>query len=189
MPSKTILPSRGLRQVDPLSPYLFILALDNLLRNLHDQAIKRNMFSLKSSNKGPLIPALAFANDCIFFIRPDKKSIETLKNYLSNFFDALGQTINLQKSHCLFSPKTPKYYRRLVKSSFGIKSLKWQNNYLGFPLINGRVTKIIFSRIIENMDSKLNLWYTKSLNYAGSYLQMSLRQRTSPKYVNTSSIS
>lgn len=62
-PTKPIVTKRGLRQGDPLSPYLFIMGIDTLLRNLEKLAIDKKIKPLRVARNDPIIPALAYADD------------------------------------------------------------------------------------------------------------------------------
>lgn len=62
-PYGRIIPERGLRQGDPLSPYLFVLCSE-VLTFLIDEAMKRgNLTGYKISRNGPVFSSLFFADD------------------------------------------------------------------------------------------------------------------------------
>ena len=64
-----ILPSRGLRQGDPLSPYLFLLCADGF-SSLINNAIRNNMLSGVSICRGcPMVTHLFFADDSLLFCK------------------------------------------------------------------------------------------------------------------------
>jgi hypothetical protein len=95
-PGPTFWHGRGVRQGDPLSPMLFILAMDPLQRML-DLAIKHGIIS-------PLPISAArwritmYADDAAIFINPSKDDLETLKEILQIFGTSSGLHINIQKS-------------------------------------------------------------------------------------------
>lgn len=71
-------PSRGLRQGDPLSPYLFILCSD-LLSSLIQEAESTNQLTpLRLTVGGPSISHLLFADDSLFFLKADQRNATKL---------------------------------------------------------------------------------------------------------------
>jgi len=68
-------PSRGIRQGDPLSPYLFILCMEILSRKIDQEVQLKNWSPIKISHKGPLISHLFFANDLVLMSRAIKPTV------------------------------------------------------------------------------------------------------------------
>lgn len=86
---------RGIRQRDPLSRYLFVLAMDYLIRKL------------KSLHNHPRcrpqkIVHFNFADDFLLFCRSDLKSVKCLHSCLEMFSHALGVIANTGKSVVYF---------------------------------------------------------------------------------------
>lgn len=60
-------PTKGLRQGDPLSPFLFLLCAEGL-SSLIRLAMRENILrGVKASRNGPQVSHLLFADDCILF--------------------------------------------------------------------------------------------------------------------------
>ena len=81
-------PTRGIRQGDPISPYIFILCQE-LFKQEGDGLFQ----SLKSSPSGPKIPILLFVDDCMIFCKATKKSVKVIQSCLNTFAFASGQKI------------------------------------------------------------------------------------------------
>lgn len=99
--------SRGIRQGDPLSPYLFILCsevLSELCSKAQDQG---SLQGIKVARNSPSLNHLLFADDTMFFCKSDSASCRELMNILEKYEVASGQSINLLKSAVTFSAKTP----------------------------------------------------------------------------------
>ena len=64
-----IIPSRGLRQGDPLYPYLFILCLEGLLVLMRRYEVMGRLHGFRVARKAPAIMSLLFADDSLCFVR------------------------------------------------------------------------------------------------------------------------
>jgi hypothetical protein len=82
-----IVPSRGIRQGDPISPYLFLLCTERLSNLLQQSENRGELYGIKNGRLGPPISHLLFADDNIFFARSDSRSVESLKQTLKKYCD------------------------------------------------------------------------------------------------------
>lgn len=64
-------PKRGLRQGDPLSPYLFIMVADDLSRMLISEVNEGNIKGIKLARSCPVLSHYLFADDSVFFVKAD----------------------------------------------------------------------------------------------------------------------
>ena len=78
-------PSRGLRQGDPLSPYLFILYQEVLSRFIEHDLKLKNIVGIKSSISGPMISHVMYADDIILFTKASRKDAESLVKTLEKY--------------------------------------------------------------------------------------------------------
>ena len=62
-------PTRGLRQGDPLFPYLFLICAEGLSALLHQAAHRKAIKGVVASTNGPRVSHLFFANDSLVFGR------------------------------------------------------------------------------------------------------------------------
>lgn len=102
-----VTPSRGLRQGDPFSPYLFILCTEVLSGLCKNAQIDGSLWGLQVTQKSPFVNHLLFADDTMLFCKTDVKNCKALKNILKRYEKSSGQSINLDKSTVTFSAKTP----------------------------------------------------------------------------------
>ena len=101
-----ISPTRGLRQGDPLSLYLFILCVEGL-SSLFNQAIRTRVLSGISISRGcPSVSHLFFANDSLLFYKASSQECHKLTEILTRYEAASGQKINSDKSSVFFSLNT-----------------------------------------------------------------------------------
>ncbi|GJT01793.1 RNA-directed DNA polymerase, eukaryota, reverse transcriptase zinc-binding domain protein [Tanacetum coccineum] len=93
---------RGLRQGDPISPYLFTLVMEvlNLLiqKNIKESKVFKYHFGCKSLK----ITHLCFADDLLMFCHGDPGSVKVLKQSLDEFSGYSGLLPNMQKSSIFF---------------------------------------------------------------------------------------
>ncbi|KAJ9707044.1 hypothetical protein PVL29_002161 [Vitis rotundifolia] len=91
--------SRGLRQGDSLSPFLFTLVADVLSRMLL-RAEERNLLEgFRVGRNRTRVSHLQFADDTIFFSNTREEELQTLKSLLLVFGHISGLKVNLNKSN------------------------------------------------------------------------------------------
>ena len=97
-PTEEFIPSRGLRQGDPLAPFLFLVVAEGLT-GLVREAVKVDLLTgLKIGRKGTPVSLLQFADDTLFFCEDSFTNVVTLKAILRGFEIASGLKINFHKS-------------------------------------------------------------------------------------------
>lgn len=164
IPGTPIRHGRGLRQGDPLSHLLFVLAIDPL-QNLLDLATQRgNLHRLRG--RGACIRTSLYADDAAIFVAPFKEDIEQLTHILEGFGEVTGLVTNLEKS--LVAPircSGIDLYSVLqcfpsVRSSFPMR-------YLGLPLSVHRLSRSDFQHLEDKIAGKLVTWQGKFITAAG----------------------
>jgi len=96
--SKPFMPSRGIRQGDPLSPYLFLLCaegLSSMLKNVGPQFLARGV---RVGVHSPWISHLLFADDCLLFTQASERGSQRLMDILNLYQRGSGQLVNMSKS-------------------------------------------------------------------------------------------
>nr|KYP76532.1 hypothetical protein KK1_020778 [Cajanus cajan] len=93
-----ITPEPGVRQGDPLSPYLFILCLEGLFSLLHQAESKRDIHGAQMYHGAPQITHLLFVNDCFLLCKDTEKKCSALRSILQLYETTSRQAINMQKS-------------------------------------------------------------------------------------------
>jgi hypothetical protein len=78
-------PQRGLRQGDPLSPFLFILGLEVLSRLIIKEELAGNIHGIKISRHSPLVSHLLYADDLMVFSRANSSEASSILNCLTKF--------------------------------------------------------------------------------------------------------
>lgn len=163
----SVSPQRGIRQGDPLSPYIFILCGEVLSGLCKRAQINGSMAGIRVSRNSPRINHLLFADDTMFFTRTDPQSCTTLMNILHSYESASGQMINAAKSSISFSSKTSPDVRLRVKQHLRIDKEGGVGKYLGLPEHFGRKKKDLFTSIVDKMQQRAQSWSTRFLSMAG----------------------
>lgn len=101
----------GIKQGDPLSPYLFLLYVEGLSSRLRKSTDTRELHGITSCWGGVQISHLFFADDSLLFYEVTPSECHRLLDILAKYEATSGQAINRQKTSLFFSRNT----RREVK--------------------------------------------------------------------------
>ena len=160
-------PSRGLRQGDPLSPYLFILGNEVLMRLINREVSQKNLTGFKVSNTAPPISKLCYADDILLFCKAKSSELVILRSCLEKFSSWSGQFISVEKSSCFPSKGVSPQFMNQVKCCWGLNTLPQSTTYLGVPLFLSKSKSQDFDYVKERLDSKLKGWKSKNLSWSG----------------------
>ena len=127
--------SRGLRQGDPLSPYLFVIEM-KALSCLINPVVEGNYLSDSRIAYGRgedlSISHLLYADDTLLFCEADKDKLKFL-SWILMWFEAMsGLKINLNKSE--ITPIRPVTKAEELASELGCKIGSLPTSYMGLPL-------------------------------------------------------
>lgn len=149
-PEGFIRPERGIRQRDPLSPYLFILCAEVLSHLMNEAMANRSLLGIKVANQAPPVNHLLFADDSLFFSLANKKAAQKLKSIFKRYEEVSVQSINLNKSSILFGSKVQLHTKTLMRNILGIHNEGGIGKYLGLPEQFGNKKSEMFAYIIRN---------------------------------------
>ena len=114
-PHGNIHPSRGLRQGDPLSPYLFLLCAEGLHSLIKKAESNGDMQGVSLCRGGPKITHLFFADDSLLFTKATTTACEKIQLILGQYEKASGQQVNHDKTTIFFSKATPLASQSAIK--------------------------------------------------------------------------
>uniref|UniRef100_A0A803QAN7 Reverse transcriptase domain-containing protein n=1 Tax=Cannabis sativa TaxID=3483 RepID=A0A803QAN7_CANSA len=160
-------PKRGLRQGDPLSPFLFILCSEVLSKLITRAEANGELSGVKVSRDAVPISHLFYADDAIFFCKATGGNAAALMECISRYERWSGQEVNKQKSGVMFSPNTPLRCREEAKSIMNINGLKHSEKYLGNPFFFSAKKRKDFHFIKDKVKGRLEGWRAKNLSQAG----------------------
>ncbi|GJZ70110.1 RNA-directed DNA polymerase, eukaryota, reverse transcriptase zinc-binding domain protein, partial [Tanacetum coccineum] len=157
---------RGLRQGDPMSPYLFTLVMEVLTLMVNRRIERENHFKYHWGCKDIKLAQLCFADDLLMLCNGDHQSVKTLKDGLMEFSKSSGLIPNMNKSTIFFgSIKEDEKKRILDVMPFKVGQLPMK--YLGVPLITKNIGVSECNQLVDRVKQKVNDWKNKNLSYAG----------------------
>lgn len=78
-----VIPTRGLRQGDPISPYLFLLCADVFSSLISKAVMRKELHGIKIYRGSPTLSHLFFADDNILFARANVRECLVIANIIS----------------------------------------------------------------------------------------------------------
>ncbi|KAG7543566.1 Endonuclease/exonuclease/phosphatase [Arabidopsis thaliana x Arabidopsis arenosa] len=181
-PMGSVTPSRGIRQGDPLSPYIFILCSEVLSGLCLKSQAEGKMVGVRVSRKSPRVNHLLFADDTMFFCRAKEKDCLEFLKILRKYEQASGQLINKHKSSIFFSKRTPPELKTKVKQWLLIEKEGGVGKYLGLPELFGRKKKDLFTSIVDKIRQRALTWSNRFLSGAGKMVLLKSVLSTLPNY-------
>ena len=153
-PRGFVTPTWGIRQGDPLFPYLFLLCaegLSALLRKAGEAGVLRG---IKSSQHGVWISHLLFADDNLLFCQATMEEGQRLLQLLEQYEATSSQAINQQKTTLFFSKNTKQEVKESLKQLFGARIMTEYERYLGLPMATGKSKVNTFKNLQEKITKR-----------------------------------
>ncbi|XP_065638811.1 uncharacterized protein LOC136071439 [Quercus suber] len=177
-----IVPTRGLRQGDPLSPYLFLICAKGLSALLHKAVRNKELKGVAASARRPRISHLFFADDSLIFGRATVKECSEIQRVLQVYEESSGQQLNRNKTSLFFSHNTANGVKETIKAMFGAQIIKSHESYLGLPSLIGRSKRNTFAQLKQRVSNKLAGWKEKLLSSAGKEVLIKAVAQAIPSY-------
>ena len=152
---------RGLRQGDPMSPYLFLLVADVL----------QSLIKSDGGVRHPILEdgtcaVLQYADDTLVVCRGEIADVTRLRTLLDQFADATGLKINYSKSTAVPMHVPPAVLPECI-AILGCRQEGFPQTYLGLPLSNTKLKLTAFSPFVAKADRYLAGWQASLLNPMG----------------------
>lgn len=156
-------PSRGIKQGDPLSLYLFLFCAEGFSHIIKHS----NLQGLKAARHGPYVTRFLFADDSILFSKATKNEARAVKILLCQYSFIRGQTINYRKSSILISPNTTIAMKNSIASILGITIVDVHDKFFSLSSIIPRSKRQAFEFIKDRNVQKCAGWKEKLLSKGG----------------------
>ncbi|KAL8131281.1 hypothetical protein AgCh_007272 [Apium graveolens] len=177
-----IMPSRGLRQGDPLSPYLFIICAEGLSAMLHRFESQKMIQGVKVCRRAPSITHMLFADDSYFYCKAGESEVQKLVEILAKFELASGQQINLDKSSVFFSTNTRTNDTQQLCSTLQIAEAQDDSKYLGLPNMMKKSKVATLGFLKDKVKRRAQSWDGKLINQGGKEVLVKAVIQSLPTY-------
>lgn len=127
-------PKRGLRQGDPLSPYLFLICIERLSHLILRAVNVGEWKPIRLSRNGPPLSHIFFADDILLLSEASVGQLHTMMGCLDAFCKASGQKISIEKSKIYVSRNVNRGLRERLHEISGFVVTDDLGTYLGVPL-------------------------------------------------------
>ncbi|GJR32563.1 RNA-directed DNA polymerase, eukaryota, reverse transcriptase zinc-binding domain protein [Tanacetum coccineum] len=157
---------KGLRKGDPLSPFLFILAMEGL-HVLTCKAESVGLFKgVSFGHHNMRISHFIYVDDVIFLGEWSSVNAHNLLCMLCCFYLISGLKINVNKCNVLGVGVSNEEVSNLAKI-IGCGAAKFLMKYLGVPVGGNMARCSNWNAIIQKFSSKLSLWKARLLSVGG----------------------
>lgn len=180
-----IIPKRGLRQGDPLSPYLFLFCVEGLSNLLDSAGGEGQIQGCRISPSAPEITHLLFADDSFLFFRATREEATRVKDILNEYAENSGQSVNYSKSGVFFSSNVRRDKQVEISEILGIHGDISTSNYLGLPSLIGRSKKRVFGFLKEKVSKRIDRWKSRPISRAGKSVLIKNAAQAIPSYCMT----
>lgn len=155
----------GLRQGDPTSPYLFVIAMEVFTSCINRRTATED-FSYHWGTEEVGLSHLIFADDVLLLCKGELHSVNKLMIAIKEFADMSGFHLNADKSMCFFGNVSIPVADSIVLST-GFQRGNLSITYLGLPLIAYKLKDDDCIPLVSRFCARVEVWTSKFLNFAG----------------------
>ncbi|KAL5552126.1 hypothetical protein UlMin_002302 [Ulmus minor] len=156
-------PKRGLRQGDPISPYLFILCMEVISRLINQKVDSGQINGFKLDRHTSTLHHLFFAEDIFLMGKCTVNEGLYFKECLDTFCSWSSQSFNPRKSNIFFNRRASGQILSLVSTLMGFDKISPNSSYLGLPLFRSGYAKDFYF-LLEKLEFKLAGWKSRVLS-------------------------
>lgn len=156
--------TRGLRQGDPLSPYLFVLALEVFTQMLKSK-YEDGSIGYHPHTSTVKVTHLSFADDLMIFSDGTVNSVKCIADTMEAFAQWSGLRMNRSKTEMYTAGLNDAETSSLSRLGFTIGSMPIR--YLGLPLMHRKLRLSDYRPLLDKISGNFNCWSAKALTFAG----------------------
>ncbi|GKV24205.1 hypothetical protein SLEP1_g33843 [Rubroshorea leprosula] len=180
-PTEEFQMEKGLRQGDPLAPFLFLMIAE-ALNGLMLKAAEENLFQgVEIGRSGLKLTHLQYADDSIFFCEANEQNVMVLKSILRSFEMISGLKVNFFKSS-LVGLNVEKVSLEAYAEKLNCATGKFPSKYLGVLIGSNPRRMSTWAPVIDIMKRRLSNWKRDSLSFGGRIILLNSVLSSIPVY-------
>ncbi|XP_010507045.1 PREDICTED: uncharacterized protein LOC104783606 [Camelina sativa] len=156
--------SKGLRQGDPISPYLFVLGMEVFSRLLQSR-FEQGYIKYHPKTSGLVLSHLMLADDIMIFFDGSEASLNGINEALDDFASWSGLHMSREKTQLFHTGLDQDQISAISRHGFPVASLPIC--YLGLPLMHRKLKIAEYQPLLDQITRRFNGWAVKTLSYVG----------------------
>nr|KAJ0203637.1 hypothetical protein LSAT_V11C500259620 [Lactuca sativa] len=165
-PTKECSMSKGVRQGDPLSPFLFIITMEELNQEMKT-AVEKGIFDgIKFQQSKLCLSHLFYTDDALFIGEWSRRNIANLAQILRCFYVSSGLKVNFRKSKVYGVGASHTEVINLA-TPLGCEPSSIPFTYLRIPVGENMNRRKAWEPIIDKFQAKMSTWKVRSLSFGG----------------------
>ena len=181
-PKGFVTPTRGIKQGDLLSSYLFLFCAEGLSAMIRKAEEARNLQGILSSDGGVCLSYLLFADNSFIFRQATIEKCQQLLAILKQYDVTSRQAINRQKTTLFFSRNTRTNVKQNIQNMMGARIMDDCEKYLGLPMASGKSKVNTFKDLQEKITRRVMGWKKKIISKAGREILIKTIVQAIPTY-------
>ncbi|KAJ0469870.1 putative RNA-directed DNA polymerase [Helianthus annuus] len=157
---------RGLRQGDPISPFLFIIAMEVINLFLNRASTDGSYQGFQLPNGGPILSNLCYADDVLFIGTWSDQNVVTINRLLRWIGLVTGLKINNRKCKLFgVGVRSEEVNRLALTLNCEAGALPFM--YLGVPIGANMKRAKLWKPVVDKVSARLSNWKARHLSFAG----------------------
>jgi hypothetical protein len=165
-PSEEINIQRGLKQGDPLAPFLFLLVAEGLGGIMKRAVDLRRFNGFRVGNSDLVVSHLQYADDTLCIEEASVANLWSLKAILRGFEMCSGLKINFWKSS-LIGVNVSQEFLRVASAFLNYRMTCLPFRYLGLPVGANPRRAVMWEPLLDSLPKRLGLWSNKYISLGG----------------------